>query len=105
MIRQEFLRTATPHLIAEVRMYATTEGGRKMAALPGWGCPCMVSLTEPLVGYDALPILTDEPLLPGSTRRLGFYFLSGEEAAEVMRTSGHFFLWEGRAIGEAEVVG
>jgi len=105
MSRQDFLKTATPHLIADVRMYATTKGGRQAAAMPGWGCPCMVSITEPLVGYDAWPILNDEPLQPGSTRRLGFYFLSGDAAAEVMRTSGHFFLWEGHAVGEAVVVG
>lgn len=105
MSRQDFLKTATPQLIADVSMYATIEGGRQDAALPGWGCPCMVSLTEPLVGYDAWPILNDEPLQPGSTRRLGFYFLSGGAGADVMRLSSRFFLWEGHAVGEAVVVG
>jgi len=31
-------------------------------------------------------------------------FLSGEKAATIMRNAGRFFLWEGRAIGEAKVI-
>jgi hypothetical protein len=42
---------------------------------------------------------------PGDRRRLGFVFLSGEEAAEIMRRAGRFYLWEGGFIGEADVVG
>lgn len=105
MTRADFLRTAEPDLIADVRMYATADGGRKTPALPGWGCPCVVSLAEPLVGWDAWPILQDDPLRPDASRRVGFVFLSGDEAAAIMRDAGQFFLWEGRAIGEAEVVG
>lgn len=39
MTRADFLRTAEPDLIADVRMYATADGGRKTPALPGWGVP------------------------------------------------------------------
>jgi len=49
------------------------------------------------------PIL-DETLAPGDRRRLGFVFLSGEKAADIMRKAGTFYLWEGRIIGEAVVV-
>ncbi|MNS85494.1 hypothetical protein D3C86_1446660 [compost metagenome] len=104
MTREDFLRNAEPHLIADVRMYATADGGRKTPAHLGWGCPCMVSLEEPLEGWDAWPILLGEPLKPGDERRLGMVFLSGEKAATIMRDAGHFFLWEGRAIGEAKVI-
>jgi len=45
-----------------------------------------------------------EPLKPGESRRVGFVFLSGEEAAAVFRRAGVFYLWEGRFIGEAVVV-
>ena len=38
-------------------------------------------------------------------RRLGFVFLSGEEAADALRNVGIFYLWEGRFIGEARVIG
>jgi hypothetical protein len=48
--------------------------------------------------------LLEEPLAPGDRRRLGFVFLSGDEAAEKMRLAGVFYLWEGRFIGEAMVV-
>jgi hypothetical protein len=103
MSRAEFIKTATPPLVAEVRMYETAAGGRTGPAYSGWGCPCMVSQREPLIGYDALPLIGGEPLLPGETRRLGFVFLSHEEAVPVMRTAGRFFLWEGRFVGEAVV--
>lgn len=84
-------------------MYETAAGGRTGPAYSGWGCPCMVSQMEPLIGYGALLLIGDEPLLPGETRQLGFVFLSHEEAIPAMRTAGRFFLWEGRFVGEAIV--
>lgn len=63
----------------------------------------MVSRIEPLIGYDALPLIGDEPLLPGETRQLGFIFLFHEEVVPIMRAAGRFFLWEGRFVGEAVV--
>ena len=64
----------------------------------------MLSKAEPLIGYDAWPFLDNGDLLPGETRRLGFYFLSHEEAVPLMCKAGHFYLWEGGFIGEAKVV-
>lgn len=93
-----------PQLVADVRMYETAAGGRASAALPGWGCPVSVSKDEQLETWDALPLLRDVPLGPGERRRLGFVFLSGEEAAEALRKAGRFYLWEGRFVGEAVVV-
>jgi hypothetical protein len=104
MSRAAFLRTQKPHLVAEVRMFDTADGGRKGPAYPGWGYPCMLSTAEPLIGYDALLFLDDGDLLPGETRRLGFYFLSHEEVVPLMRKAGHFYLWEGGFIGEATVI-
>ena len=106
MSRLAFLKSATPHLIADVRMYATENNGRKTSAVLGWGVPCIVSLAEPLTGWDAWPIFDDgRPLAPGESRRVGFHFLSGDEPARIMREAGHFYLWEGRVVGEAVVVG
>ena len=102
MTRAEWISTVQPELIADVRMYTTADGGKKIPALPGWGCPCHVS-KERLVGYDGWPILK-EPLAPGDRRRLGFVFLSGQEAADVFRKAGGFYLWEGRVVDEAHVV-
>ena len=103
MSRVEFQRTAFPHLLADVTMYATGNGGRASPAYPGWSCPCMVSQAEPLMGWDAIPLLGEGALAPGERRRLGFYFLSGEEAARVIRDAGRFYLWEGKFVGEAVV--
>lgn len=85
-------------------MFETAMGGRKGPAYAGWGCPCLLSEAEPLTGYDAWPILDSNALLPGETRRLGFYFLSRDEAVPLMRNAGRFYLWEGGVIGEAVVV-
>lgn len=41
--------------------------------------------------------------MPGEQRRVGFWFLS-PEGAETMKQVGHFYLWEGNFIGEADVV-
>jgi hypothetical protein len=57
------------------------------------------------VCYDGWPLLGDTPIEPGEQRRVGFVFLSGEEAAAIMRKAGTFYLWEGRFIGEAKVIG
>jgi hypothetical protein len=101
--RAETLRTMSPQLTADVRLYATADGGRKTPAHPGWGCPCCCSTSTPVTGWDGWVIL-DSPLSPGETRRLGFVFLSGELAAQALRNAGNFYLWEGRFIGEAVVV-
>jgi hypothetical protein len=105
MGRAEQLRGMSPHLIADVTLYPTEMGGRESSALPGWGCPCCVSRQEPVSGYDGWPLLDDLPMEPGEQRRVGFFFLSGEEAAVIMREAGTFYLWEGRFVGEAKVVG
>jgi len=102
--RAKQLQKMSAALVADVAMYSTSNGGRESPALPGWGCPCMVSKGAPYVGYDGWPLLGDTPLNPGDQRRLGFVFLSGEEAARIMRAAGKFYLWEGRIIGEATVV-
>jgi hypothetical protein len=63
----------------------------------------MVSKSPPLLGYDGWPLL-DEPIEPGEHRRVGFVFVLAEEADEVFRKAGIFYLWEGRFVGEAVVV-
>jgi hypothetical protein len=101
-IMADRLRGMTPHLVADVVLYSTESGGKRIPALHGFGCPCMVSKTEPLLGYDARLIL-DEPLHPGQARRIGFVFLH-RASVNVMLEARHFFLWEGKFIGEATVV-
>ena len=102
MSRREFLLAAEPHLIADVTLYATNAGGREEPVYLGWGCPCLPSRAAP--GWDGWPLIGEDPLVPGETRRVGFHFMSGDEAANVMRKAGRFYLWEGRLVGEAEVI-
>lgn len=102
--RADSLQAMEPQLVADVRLYATDDGGKAYPAHPGWGCPRMVTKEHPLSGYDGWPIL-DDPMQPGEVRKaVGFVFLS-TEGADVMRRAGRFHLWEGKFIGEASVVG
>ena len=103
MPRPEALRKMRPQLIADVLFYPTEQGGRRGPAYAGWGCPCSASRTSPWTGYDAWPLLDDDPINPGDRRRLGFVFLS-DEGLETMRRAGRFFLWELGFVGEATVV-
>src|SRR5262249_42235799 len=103
MDRAETLRNMQPQLFADVVLYPAEQGGRRTTAYPGWGCPCMIAKAEPLVGYDAWPLLGDDPINPGDSRCLGFIFLT-QEGLETVVKAGRFFLWEGGFIGEATVV-
>ena len=97
------LRRMTPGLVADLQLYSTADGGKQIAAEPGWGCPCVVSQQRPLSGYDGWPFLS-EPLQPGEKRAaVPFVFLSSE-GADVMRKAGRFYLWDGKFVGEAVIV-
>ena len=102
MSETERLNGRSPDLRADVLLYATAEGGRKGPILPGYGCPCIISKSGALRGWDARLLLGDGPMYPGDRRRLGFVFLS-PEAIPLMLSAGSFFLWEGRFIGEATI--
>ena len=95
--------TRTPDLVADVRLYSTSEGGKTRAAGVGYGCPCFVEPDLRVGGWDARMQLGEEPFEPGTERRVGFVFLT-DEGAETMKRAGRFFLWEGRFVGEASVV-
>jgi hypothetical protein len=100
--RASAIQSMPPLLVADVWLYPTSEGGKRAPAQPGWGCPCCPSTT--LAGsWDGWPQL-DTPLAPGEKRRVGFVFLSGDEAASQLRQAGRFYLWEGRFVGEATIL-
>jgi hypothetical protein len=94
--------TRAPDLVADVQLYRTEDGGKTAPALHGYGCPCFVTQDTSAGGWDARLQLGDEPFMPGSERRIGFVFLSSE-GAETMRRAGHFYMWDGRFIGEATI--
>jgi len=103
MSRMDVQRDAEPQLVATVALYPTADGGRREPMMPGFLFPVTLGDTTPLQVWDALPLLRDDPFAPGETRRIGFVFLAGEEAATELRHAGKFYLWDGRFIGEAIV--
>jgi len=106
--RAEALLEKSPHLVADMYLYPTAEGGKKLTVQPGWGCLCSSSKSTDALLCDGWPLL-DAPFAPGERRRVGFVFLHGknissEELAAILRRAGTFYLWESRFIGEATVV-
>ena len=100
----ERIRANDPELVTDVVMYPTSEGGKRCNASSGWHCLCMLSNMPPWEGHSGWPLLGATLLEPGAAWRLGFVFQDGDPAAEVFRKAGHFFLWDGRVVGEAFVV-
>lgn len=96
------LAQGTPELIADLRLYSSKEGGKTQPLVLGYGCPCSVD-ENTREAWDGYP-LVDSPMMPGETRRVGFIFLSGNEAVEALSTNEYFYLLEGKLIGEARIV-
>ena len=97
------LKELAPHLIAQLMLYPTAAGGRKNPILPGFGCPCMLQEKRPLEGYDCWPMLGDDPMAPGETRQIGFFFLV-PVSAEKVRQAWRFYLWDRYFFGAADVL-
>jgi hypothetical protein len=70
------------------------------------GSPCTIQSDKGLgwVGYDGWPLLIDGPMSPGETRRVGYFFISGQEAVNYLSSAEKFYIWEGRIVGEARIV-
>jgi hypothetical protein len=88
--RAERLNAMPPQSIADVTLYQTSGDGKKLAALPGYGCLSCITKTSPVFGYTGF-LQIHNTLAPGETQRLGFIFLIGKEAAKVLSNSGTFF--------------
>ena len=106
MDRAEQLKHATPELTVDLTLYPTNRGGRKGPIMPGWGSPCTVQAEEGdgWVCYDGWPLLGNMVLAPGQTCRVGYVFLSGQQAANILSAPRKFYLWERGLIGEAVIV-
>ena len=107
MSRVAQLRSAKPELFADLLLFPRRPGGRRLPIRLGWGCPCCVTLsTNPVEGWDGYPLLGDHEMELGEFRQgVGFVFFAGQQAADLMRAAGKFYLWESVFIGEATVVG
>lgn len=104
MSRIDVQRNAAPHLVADVWLYETADGGRANPALPGFGCLLVTSREPPYSGWDSLLLLRDQPLHPGERRRLGFVFLTPESAVPIFSQAERVYLCDGRVIGEGRIV-
>lgn len=101
-VLRERLALRSFDLTVDLYLYPTDAGGRRKPIGIGWGCPC-IGDKNVLEGWDGYPLLESE-MLPGERRRVGYSFLSGREAVAALTPFGRFYLWEGRLIGEAEIV-
>ena len=92
------MKAIKPDLTADVTYYPTEHGGRRSPTRANWfGCPCTVSgNTDDL--WDCR-LFYEAPIEPGETRRVAIVFLS-KEAIPIFRAASHFYLWDGRLIGE-----
>ena len=93
-----------PELVVQLTLYSTEQGGRSQPIPPGWSCPCFPTRQTNVEGWDGCPMLGDDWMQPGETRTVGYAFLSGHEAVKALSQNEHFFLWEGRVIGEAKIL-
>lgn len=106
MSRAEMLKSKKPELIVDLTLYPSERGGPSFPKMLGWSSPCTIQHErgDGWVGYDGWPLLGDEPISPGETRRVGYVFLSGQEVVNYQKAADRFYIWEGRIIGEAKIV-
>jgi len=106
MANIEYLRGCKPDLIVDLTLWPTEKGGRKSAIRLGYGSPCTVQRErgDEWICWDGWPLLGDTELAPGQSCRVGYTFMSGQQAVEALSVNGKFYLWEGHLIGEAQIV-
>lgn len=102
-VRADALARRKPDLIAHVRFLRSEEGGREGPVPNGFGCPCKLNKQDAQAN-DAR-ILFEQDWTPlGSNVTGKVFFDHGEDAARAYREAGHFYLWEGKIIAEADVI-
>ncbi len=102
--RADAVNRKTPHLLVDLTLYATANGGREGAIAPGYGCACWVT-RDAATGWDGWPLLGDLWMQPGESRRVGMFIPAWDLGASELGQTSVFYLREGtRVIGEATVV-
>jgi hypothetical protein len=106
MNRPENLKTKKPHLMVDLTLYPTEAGGKSLPISLGWGSLCTLQSEKGSGwgGHDGWPLLIDGPMSPGEMRRVGYFFLGGQEAVNYLSGFEKFYIWEGRIVGEARIV-
>jgi hypothetical protein len=93
-----------PDVWVDLKFYPVDQGGPEREKSQGWECVCFEDIERTKPGHHGWPLLADKPMGAGETRRVGFVFLAGDSVAEEYRDVGKFYVWEGRVIGEADIV-
>lgn len=92
-------------LVADVRLYPAGTSHRKGPIHDRHVCSCFAQKDTAPGGWDCMMLVGHTPLPLGETRNgVGFVFLSGKRAVDIMKAAGMFYLWEGGFFGEATVV-
>lgn len=91
-----------PHLIAEIELLTTEDGGRRTAiTAESYGCP---------VGFEGeffesrLDLSEVGPIAPGGRVRVPVRFFHPELIVPRLTTGSSFTLWEGKTIGRGTVI-
>ena len=96
-----------PDAVVRVRLYDTREGGRQ-SAIPPIQYRCPVYIGEQREQANDCAFLLDRvarALEPGGASQVvPIKFLVPELVADKLRPGTRLVLWEGREIGEAEVI-
>ena len=88
-----------PDAFATVSLWPVQTGGREMPTPADWfGCIAMTA-----GGNFDCRMRLDEPLVPGTTRRVQLYFLSPDLAKAHVAGGAPFTLWDGKTIGAGRV--
>jgi hypothetical protein len=106
MSHAEYLKTVEPHLVVELTLYPIEAGGKSLPVSLGWGSLCTIQSEKGSgwFGYDGWPLLIDRPMSRGEMRRVGYFFMRGQEAVNYLSSAEKFYIWEGRIVGEARIV-
>ena len=99
--RAKALLGVRPQLVARLILYPVGQSSRRGPLRPGFGCPCFPSTDQGDQGWDCWLLLGDREMQLGTTRDVGFVFLSGDEAVNHLKSWPRFYLRETGFIGEA----
>lgn len=93
-------------MLVRLKMYPTDQGGMEHYKLAGWGCPAYRNRdpAQDTEGYSVFPKLGDQRLEPGTEVEFEVVFLSPQGALNYFEGLDHFYLWNGRCIGEAKIL-
>lgn len=93
-----------PDLWVRLYLFPKEQGGPKQIKVCGWGHACCLERDRSIPAFDGWLQLGDRILSAGDTVEVGYVFLSGQVAADALRSAGGFHVWDGSFIGHANVI-